>query len=356
MRSHTDAFWAKTWRERSRWLVYERNPAHDDGQIRRMLQAMQAHREFHPLWDRLDELHGQPAVVGGINALLHVSLHATVQTQCETGDPAQALPALRALEDAGFSHHRAEHVLMHALTLELADVMSDPAPSSPTRYAGRLGLIELRLRNPQAFAKRIRETARNAPCICGSTIKFKRCCRDWLSLPLAPTAWAMSLPDAPQYCTTEYLGQAADDDPTVLLQNTAAVAYALERLGDLEGGLAALRQMSDLVGEVEETRDQLVPFRHNVFQHFWDFAMNHGRGCEEAIALADRLLAAGGMDAQARLILELARADLLARAGQRREADAVYTRALTGAPARLQQEVARRKTRLESLLKARHEQ
>lgn len=50
-------------------------------------------------------------MVGDMNPLVHITLHAAVEAQLEAGDPPEAVPPFDALIKVGFTRHRALHLL-----------------------------------------------------------------------------------------------------------------------------------------------------------------------------------------------------------------------------------------------------
>lgn len=299
---------------------------------RRLLEAMEAHREFHPLWDRLAHLEGREPLVAGMNPVMHVLVHAVLEAQLEEDDPPDTRETLETLVRIGFTRHRALHVLGRAVMHEIYGVLHDLEPYDDARYRGRLGLLRLGARDPAALDALARRTGRNEPCPCGSGRKFKRCCSDFLPVDLGPGHWAFLLPGGSLYCTSEYAAGAPDDAPSVLLQNMSAVAEALgEHLDDPEGALLCYRQMLELA----EVSDPSGGMEENVLQDLSLFALNHPEFAAEGLAAVERLLArvdgaegASRKNRETRTLLELDRADLLTYLGRVEEADAIYRRAL----------------------------
>lgn len=50
-----------------------------------------AHREFHPVWDRIPFLGEREFTVRGCNPFAHVSFHIVLEGQLALGDPPEAV-------------------------------------------------------------------------------------------------------------------------------------------------------------------------------------------------------------------------------------------------------------------------
>ncbi len=293
-----------------------------------LLAAMREHHEFHPLWDRLEQVQGRAPEVGGMNPILHMMIHVTMETQLDTGSPPEVGEALEQMLQAGFTHHRAIHLLATALTQEISTVLSHQQPYDAVRYRSRVQMIGRGVRDPQEFSAAVRRARRNDPCLCGSGRKFKHCCINYLPLDVRPTPWINLLPGGSLYCTPAYAESAADDDPIVCLQNMSAVAAALESWGDLEGAFRAYRYMEDVAKEARPSRTPSGGPLENVLQDIVDFALNHPAFAVNALEASEILLARCSDDDLAiRTTLELDHADLLTYVGRAGEAEVAYARA-----------------------------
>lgn len=308
---------AKLWSRRDEG----RDPWPDED--RRLLAAMEAHREFHPLWDRLAYHTGKEILVGDVNPLLHVVTHAILAGQVEVADPPEVNRALKALDRRGFSQHRAQHVIGNALIAEIHELLTKGQPFNERRYRGRLRLIERGCEDPSSWNRLARRTGRNEPCPCGSGLKFKKCCREFLQLPLDPEEWAFLLGGGTWYCTYGYAAKAPDDDPVVTLQNMSAVAMALdERLDDPEGAMHCLKEML----KIAESTGRMV---ENVLDDIIVFCQNHRQFAREGLEAVDRLLNEFKSDEPLdRLTTELDRAEFLTHLGRVQEARDIFERAL----------------------------
>jgi len=125
---------------------------------RRTVEAMQAHPEYATLWERLGQLSDAEITKDGTNPILHITLHATVESQIAGGDPPETGRTVAALERRGLSHHEAVHRVASVLIDEIWYVMHEKRPFDPARYAVELaellGTRPSHPRNPARSAKR----------------------------------------------------------------------------------------------------------------------------------------------------------------------------------------------------------
>lgn len=291
---------------------------------RRLLAAMEEHREFHPLWNRLPLHIEKEVLVGDVNPLLHVYVHAIIATQLDRADPPEITRSFQALVQRGFTRHRAVHVIGHALAHEIDGMLKKNEPYNEVRYRSRLLFIQIGCEDPTALRRLVRRTGRNDPCPCGSGMKFKRCCQEFLQLTLDPADWAPLLGGGTPYCSYDYAAYASDDDPVVLLQNMSAVALALdERLGDPEGALLCYQEMLDIA---EQRSHNMI---RNVLDDIVIFCLNHNEFARQGLAAVERLLREFPADGPLETVpSELDKADFLTRLGRVEEARSIYERAL----------------------------
>lgn len=295
---------------------------------RRLLKAMEAHQEFYPLWERLPHLTGSDLMVGAMNPLAHIALHATVEAQAELGSPPLVAPTLEALIKEGFTRHRAIHLLGQQLTMELSSAIRANTPDGD-RYERRLRLIQRGLEESGGMRKLARRTGRNDPCPCGSGKKFKRCCIELISeIDVSPGHWHFLLPSDLTYLLSDYADHVADDDPVRLMHNLSAVALTLELAGDLDGVLAtyeeivAIAKTTERAGFLQDAMGDAVQFglRHPTMAAYMltysesliesDNIRQHHDPCVYATALLDH-------------------ADLLTYVGRADEAATLYGTAKT---------------------------
>lgn len=101
----------------------------------RLAQVMREHPEYQAAFERPGE--AGPAAEG-VNPFLHVALHVAVETQLETGEPAEAAETLERLMAAGLTRHQALHRIGAAFTEEIAEMQRQGRPFDRAGYARRL--------------------------------------------------------------------------------------------------------------------------------------------------------------------------------------------------------------------------
>ncbi|PKO21962.1 MAG: hypothetical protein CVU38_11815 [Chloroflexi bacterium HGW-Chloroflexi-1] len=111
-------------------------------------EAMAAHSEYAHLWGRLDHLTDAEITADGANPILHVTMHAVVESQIVGGDPPETGQTMTALERRGLAHHEAVHRVVSVLVGEIWHVMHEKRPFNPARYAARLAEL-LRFRSTE---------------------------------------------------------------------------------------------------------------------------------------------------------------------------------------------------------------
>ena len=94
----------------------------------------------------------------GANPILHITMHAAVESQIAGGEPPETAQTVAALERIGLSHHEAVHRVASVLTDEIWHMMNERRPFDPSRYTAELAkLLRFRPSQPQrtkASAKR----------------------------------------------------------------------------------------------------------------------------------------------------------------------------------------------------------
>ncbi len=105
---------------------------------RRTADAMLEHPEYACLWDRLDRLSDAEITADGTNPILHITMHAAVESQIAGGEPPEVAQTVAALERSGLPHHEAVHRVAYVLASEVWYVMHEERPFDRARYATRL--------------------------------------------------------------------------------------------------------------------------------------------------------------------------------------------------------------------------
>lgn len=125
---------------------------------RRTAAAMVKHPEYARLWDRLDQLSDAEITKDGTNPILHITMHAAVESQIAGGEPPEVAQAGAALERSGLPHHEAIHRVAHVLAGEIWQVMHEKRPYDQERYVAKLAdLVHFRpsrCKSPTSSTKR----------------------------------------------------------------------------------------------------------------------------------------------------------------------------------------------------------
>ena len=296
----------------------EQVPPEDEG----ILQAMEEHREFYPLWLRLGKITGDVRV-GEMDPLWHITLHAVLENQIRMSDPPEIAETLKALLQAGFTRFRAIHLLGYVLVMEIHPALEGEKAFNIKRYRGRLRIIREGLKDLSHYGQMFRDIGRNDLCPCGSGMKFKKCCSDFFPIPLDPVAWIFRLTRTSSYLNPKIAAATFDNDGGLLIENASAVADALEKMGDAEGALLAHQNIVELArtGESHGLR-----MRDQCLISLMGFAERHKEFSQEGLAALDELSQNSyeqGMDVE--VALTLTRVGFLMGLGRRDEGEALYT-------------------------------
>ena len=127
---------------------------------RRTAAAMAEHPEYAHLWDRLDRHSDAEITAGGANPILHITMHAAVESQIAGGEPPEVAQTVAALERRGLSHHEAVHRVASVLASEIWYVMHEKRPFDPARYAANLAEL---LRFHPSQSQRTKASAKRHP-------------------------------------------------------------------------------------------------------------------------------------------------------------------------------------------------
>ena len=140
------------------WQIAQMGGEQLNDEYRRTAAAMVEHLEYAHLWDRLDRLADSEITADGTNPILHVTMHAAIESQIAGGEPPQVTQTVSALGRRGLSHHEAVHRVASVLASEIWHVMHEKQPFDQARYV--TGLADLvhfrpaRLRTPSPTPKR----------------------------------------------------------------------------------------------------------------------------------------------------------------------------------------------------------
>jgi len=91
----------------------------------RLVKAMREHPEYGDLWDRLDELSDAQIEQGGVNPIVHVLIHQTIENQIAAGEPKQVGQTVEELMRRGLPRHEAIHHVGSVLVDEIWHILKD---------------------------------------------------------------------------------------------------------------------------------------------------------------------------------------------------------------------------------------
>jgi hypothetical protein len=104
----------------------------------RLARAMREHLEYYDLWGRLDELADEEIERDGVNPILHVTIHATIENQIADRNPKEVSQVVNTLIRQGLSRHEAIHRVGQLFTEKLFPVLKDRRPFDEPGYIREL--------------------------------------------------------------------------------------------------------------------------------------------------------------------------------------------------------------------------
>lgn len=107
-------------------------------------KSLQEHPEYYEVWDRVDVLSDEELIQDGVNPILHVTIHQTVENQLAAKDPPVVHETLERLMRSGLSRHEAIHAIGSVLSEEIWEILSQERPFDEERY--ERGLQQLNAR------------------------------------------------------------------------------------------------------------------------------------------------------------------------------------------------------------------
>ena len=132
------------------WQIAQMGGEQLNDDDRRTAAAMAEHPEYAHLWDRLDRLSDSEITADGTNPILHITMHAAVESQIVGGEPPEVAQTMAALDRIGLSHHEAVHRVASVLTDEIWHMMNERRPFDRSRYTAELAkLLRFRPSQPQ---------------------------------------------------------------------------------------------------------------------------------------------------------------------------------------------------------------
>jgi hypothetical protein len=98
------------------------------------VQSLQEHPEYYEIWDRVDELSEEELIQDGVNPILHVTIHQTIENQLAAKDPPVVHETLERLMRSGLSRHEAIHAIGSVLSVEIWEILKQDRPYDDARY------------------------------------------------------------------------------------------------------------------------------------------------------------------------------------------------------------------------------
>ena len=99
-----------------------------------LVEALREHPEYYGVWDLVDELSDEELIQDGVNPILHVTIHQTVENQLAAKDPPVVHETLERLMRSGLSRHEAIHAIGSVLCEEIWEILSQDRPFDEERY------------------------------------------------------------------------------------------------------------------------------------------------------------------------------------------------------------------------------
>jgi len=115
-----------------------------DGEDAVLVEALREHPEYYEVWDQVDELSDEELVQDGVNPILHVIIHQTVENQLAAKDPPVVHETLERLVRSGLSRHEAIHAIGSVLSVEMWEILKEERPFEEERYERGLQQLDAR--------------------------------------------------------------------------------------------------------------------------------------------------------------------------------------------------------------------
>jgi len=125
-----------------------------DGEDAVLVEALREHSEYYEVWDQVDELSDEELVQDGVNPILHVIIHQTVENQLAAKDPPVVHETLERLMRSGLSRHEAIHAIGSVLSVEIWEILKEERPFDEERYERGLRQLDARKWAPARSRRR----------------------------------------------------------------------------------------------------------------------------------------------------------------------------------------------------------
>ena len=104
----------------------------------RLVKAMREHPEYADIWDHLSELGNEEIEVDGVNPILHITAHQTVENQLAQDDPKEVRRTIEKLTRQGYTRHEAIHAIGSVVMDEIWNILKEKRPFDEARYSRSL--------------------------------------------------------------------------------------------------------------------------------------------------------------------------------------------------------------------------
>ncbi len=125
-------------------LIWELGGLDESGlsdEDRGLLEAMRLHPEYYDLWERVGEVSEEELERDGVNPVMHLVFHQTVENQIARGEPPETAEALDRLMSRGRTRHEAVHEIGAVLAEEMFEILKNQREYDNENYVSKLGRL-----------------------------------------------------------------------------------------------------------------------------------------------------------------------------------------------------------------------
>jgi len=120
------------------WEAGKIDEASLDGEEAQIFEIMSEHPEFIDIWDSLEEADEDEIEIDGVNPLLHLSIHQTVENQVTINNPEITGQTIEKLIKHGMDRHEAIHAVGNVLIDEMFYMGRDKRPFDEKRFSRKM--------------------------------------------------------------------------------------------------------------------------------------------------------------------------------------------------------------------------
>jgi hypothetical protein len=125
-----------------------------------LIQALREHPEYYEIWDQVDELSDEELIQDGVDPILHVTIHQTIENQLAAKEPPVVHETLERLMRSGLSRHEAIHAIGSVLSVEIWEILKEERSFNEERYERGLRQLDAREWAPARSRRRRVKKAR----------------------------------------------------------------------------------------------------------------------------------------------------------------------------------------------------